>query len=108
VQPAVVLERKGIGESFGRSSELVRGSWWRVFGIGLLVFVLFAIAGGVLTTVLSVAVSERVSVVVSALVNVLVEPFALGSLVLLYYDLRLRKEGTIGEPVGAVSSSPSF
>ena len=34
--PAVILEgKKGPLESLRRSRELVRGSWWRVFGIGI-------------------------------------------------------------------------
>ncbi|MES4890096.1 hypothetical protein [Streptomyces sp. NPDC096012] len=34
--PALMLERQGIVKSMSRSAKLVRGSWWRVFGIALL------------------------------------------------------------------------
>ncbi|MFI5973717.1 glycerophosphoryl diester phosphodiesterase membrane domain-containing protein [Streptomyces sp. NPDC051452] len=34
--PALMLERQGIVKSMSRSTKLVRGSWWRVFGIVLL------------------------------------------------------------------------
>ena len=40
VIPAVVLENRGIGESFGRSRELVRGNGWNVFGVIILTFLL--------------------------------------------------------------------
>src|ERR1700745_444775 len=33
IAPVIVLERKKVGESFGRSRELVRGHAWTVFGI---------------------------------------------------------------------------
>jgi hypothetical protein len=34
--PALMLERQGIVKSMSRSAKLVRGSWWRIFGITLL------------------------------------------------------------------------
>ncbi len=33
ISPVIVLERKGVGEAFGRSRELVRGNGWTVFGV---------------------------------------------------------------------------
>ncbi|MGW3403471.1 hypothetical protein [Streptomyces zhihengii] len=41
--PAVaVFERQGVVRSLSRSAELVRGAWWRVFGVSLLAFVMAA------------------------------------------------------------------
>jgi hypothetical protein len=38
IAPTVVeLERRGVGDAFRRSAELVRGNFWRVFAIGLTV-----------------------------------------------------------------------
>ncbi|MFD4505125.1 hypothetical protein [Streptomyces sp. NPDC058457] len=34
--PALMLEKQSITKSLGRSTKLVRGSWWRVFGIQFL------------------------------------------------------------------------
>ena len=99
VSPAVVLERKGPGEALSRSAELVRGSWWRVFGIGLLVFILVAVANGVLGGVLVVLLSPRIANAVGVLVSILVQPFAMSALVLLYYDLRIRKEGGVASRI---------
>ena len=40
VIPAIVLEGRGIGESFGRSRDLVRGNGWNVFGVIILTILL--------------------------------------------------------------------
>lgn len=96
VPEAIVLERTGILGAFGRSSELVKGSWWRVFGIGLLVFIITAVLSAVLGSVagaLFVSGHRVAGEVASAIVGILVEPFQFGALILLYYDLRIRKEG---------------
>jgi len=99
---AIVLERTGIRAAFSRSSQLVRCSWWRVFGILLVVTLLVA----VLNCVVSAAVIALVTVgnasgtawtvitqALSGIVNIFVQPIQLGATVLLYYDLRIRKEG---------------
>lgn len=96
VPEAIVLERTGIWGAFSRSSQLVKGSWWRVFGIALLVFIITAVLSGVLGAVagaLLVSGHRVAGEVVSAIVTILVEPFEFGALILLYYDLRIRKEG---------------
>src|SRR5881227_267375 len=46
--PVVVLERRGVGEAFGRSREIVRGNGWSVFGLILITFVGVAIVSGLI------------------------------------------------------------
>ena len=98
----VVLEQAGVGRAFSRSWHLVGGSWWRVFGIGLLVIVLVGIVqgiiGGVITAVLLIGqssgtVSTLLNQAVSTVISIVVQPVQLTALTLLYYDLRIRKEG---------------
>ncbi|GAA2396141.1 hypothetical protein GCM10010420_22230 [Streptomyces glaucosporus] len=43
--PALMLERQGVTAAMRRSAKLVRGSWWRVFGIQILTFVLVMMVG---------------------------------------------------------------
>lgn len=100
ISQAIVLEHKGIGGAFSRSGELVRGSWWRVFGIGLVLFLLVAViqqaGGGVIVGILSLGRSTTGHLIgdaVNAVVRIIVLPIELGGLTLLYYDLRIRKEG---------------
>jgi hypothetical protein len=99
VDPVVVLERKGVGEALVRSWTLVQGAWWRVFGIGLLVFVLLGLASGALSAALGSILPPRAAGAIGILISIVVQPIAVSVLVLLYYDVRLRREGWLGEAV---------
>jgi hypothetical protein len=46
--PAIVLERQGVVASLRRSRSLVRGAWWRTFGILLLVNLIAQVLAGIL------------------------------------------------------------
>lgn len=45
--PALMLEKQGISAALRRSAKLVRGSWWRVMGIQLLVFAMLLVVTSV-------------------------------------------------------------
>src|SRR5690606_636634 len=45
--PALMLERQGVRQAMRRSWKLVGGSWWRVFGIQLLVLVLVFVVASI-------------------------------------------------------------
>jgi hypothetical protein len=51
--PVIVLERRSIGEAFGRSQEIVRGNWWPMFGLILITFVGAAIVSGLIQAAFS-------------------------------------------------------
>ncbi|MEV7180198.1 hypothetical protein [Kitasatospora sp. NPDC093679] len=53
--PALVLERQGVLAAMSRSRRLVRGSWWRLFGINVLTRVLMFIASSMILTPFSIA-----------------------------------------------------
>lgn len=84
-----VLERQDVLASFRRSRQVVSGDWWRVFGYLLLTAVLTAVIDGVLTAVFTLA---NVPALGSFLGTMLTAPFTAGVTVLLYVDLRIRKE----------------
>jgi hypothetical protein len=110
--PAVVLERQGPARSLARSWRLVRKSFWRVFWILLLAALIVLIAGAVLqipfsllTTLIggsagfvglagtgSVA-GVIIGAVGSIVAGAVTRPISAGVAVLLYLDLRMRKEG---------------
>lgn len=46
--PVLMLEKQGIGASLRRSVKLVRGSWWRIFLISVLAWLLVTIIGGMI------------------------------------------------------------
>jgi hypothetical protein len=104
VLPAIFTEDIGLGAAMSRSWALVRGRWWRTFLIlGLMFVIEYAVSlalGGFLylgQTLLSIILSsyivfsiyEAAAIITSALVF----PIVLIAMVLLYFDLRVRKEG---------------
>jgi|SRR5579884_2614799 len=100
IPQAVVLERKSIFGAFDRSWQLVSGSWWRVFGIGLVLFLIVAVISGVIGGIAGSALAlghgaggHAASTGIDAIVGIILQPFQLGALTVLYYDLRVRKEG---------------
>jgi hypothetical protein len=101
---AAVLEKQGVTDSLRRSWNLVEGNWWRVFGIvivvTILVGVLEALAGRLVGAVAGDVLGTGLS---TAVVGILIQPIQAIALTLLYYDLRIRKEG--GTAPG--SSEPS-
>lgn len=48
--PAIAWEESGVIQSFGRSSFLVKGFWWRTFGILLLLNIIAQFAVSIITT----------------------------------------------------------
>jgi hypothetical protein len=92
---AIIFEGMSAVDALRRSRDLVRGSWWRLFGIGI-VYVLLVLAlalpGGIAVVIFETA-SPALATVVLGLVGALITPiFSIGS-VLVYIDLRVRKEG---------------
>ena len=102
---AVVIEGKGPIAGLGRSWNLVTGSWWRVFGIGLVFAIIatvaimvIAIPVGIIGAIAgAIAAGEQggtvVGAIAGALATIVVTPFAYIAGTLIYFDLRVRKEG---------------
>ena len=90
----IMLERKRPLDSLWRSRDLVQGSYWRVFLIGLVYTLLavgISIVAGLADALLS-QISPVVSSIVVAGVSALITPFLWIGRTLVYYDLRVRKE----------------
>ncbi|MFF9769663.1 glycerophosphoryl diester phosphodiesterase membrane domain-containing protein [Streptomyces sp. NPDC014636] len=112
--PALMLERQGIGRSMSRSAKLVRGSWWRIFGIQLLAALITGIVSAIVTipfAVIGAAVSGDgmadflatnsghvgwtfliIRGIGSVVGTTLTLPISAGVTVLLYIDQRIRRE----------------
>jgi hypothetical protein len=110
--PALLLEELPVVASIGRSWRLVRGSFWRVFGILVLTGILVSIASSVITFPL-VAISALLDVgnevpysnfaitlaqlairgVATIVSGAIFYPFQASVTALLYIDLRMRREG---------------
>ncbi|MFG3187308.1 hypothetical protein [Streptomyces omiyaensis] len=103
--PALMLERQGIVPALKRSAKLVKGAWWRIFGITLLTQLLIMIFTMILTipfAAIAFAVDSTGSTLswtylivmgVGGIVSsALTYPIAAGVTVLLYVDQRIRRE----------------
>jgi hypothetical protein len=104
--PVKVLENKGVFDSMSRSMELTKGSWGRIFVIGLLIVALrlgisallqwpiliaagLSIRGGVR----QMAVGWQIALLLSGFVSTsLVGALATIAFSVVYYDQRVRKE----------------
>ena len=92
---AVAIENKSTFDALRRSHELVKGNWWRVFGIGV-VFVLLGIAlliPAIIASVIVGFINAVLSNIVLGVAIALVTPVMYIGSTLLYIDLRVRKEG---------------
>jgi hypothetical protein len=111
--PALMLEKQSITKSMRRSAKLVRGSWWRVFGIQLLAAIIAYIVASIIVipfAVLAAALSGDgftgfldssadlgwtfliVSGIGSVIGSMITFPITAGVTVLLYIDRRIRRE----------------
>lgn len=95
----VVLEPlDGAFDSFGRSWELTKGFKWKVFFIGLIVFIIlyapiFALGVAVGIMRVSDPQTSAILAVIGALIPVVLTPLLACVFTLMYYDLRIRREG---------------
>ncbi|MGV9559921.1 hypothetical protein [Streptomyces sp. NPDC003522] len=111
--PALMLEKQGIRKALARSAKLVRGSWWRVFGIQVLSLIIanlvamiiavpFALVGAALSPGGLSAFTDTdtelgwtyliVSGIGSVIGSLITFPITAGVAVLLYIDQRIRRE----------------
>jgi hypothetical protein len=118
VPSALVIERLTLRAAMSRSWSLVKGYFWRTFGIQLLVAVMVAVAASIVETPVTVVVeligalsnptgfahstaaigtvfgaTEIAGTIVSALVETVTAVITTATTALLYIDLRIRKEG---------------
>jgi hypothetical protein len=90
IQALVVEGRRGT-EAMGRSWGLVGGHWWHAFGTLLVAFLLTGIVNAVITAPFG-ATGWFVHAVAAAVATVVTLPYGVLVGVLLYLDLRARKE----------------
>lgn len=102
VQAVIVEGYKAVG-ALKRSFALIRGSWWRIFGItvvlslvalglGILVSLPFTLALGVSGAESGSALGNLLLFLANVMVRVTVLPVLFIAGTLLYYDLRVRNE----------------
>jgi hypothetical protein len=95
-----VIERRGPVQSLRRSRQLMRGMFWRVVGLssamfGLVYLVLIAVVaawGAVLAGYVPESSFVLLNDLIARLLTIASTPAILIAFVLIYYDIRVRKE----------------
>jgi hypothetical protein len=88
--PVMVIERQFGMRGLRRSRELTRGSLLRIVGLGLVVFIFVGVVGSGIQLLLGFL--PLVGTLVSGVVQAIGATFQSAFLVLLYFDVRCRKE----------------
>lgn len=119
--PIVLAEELRGGRALKRSLHLVRGRWWSTFAVVLVGFLLAAVVSAVIGGVLGFAVGlgagqSTVATTVAdqaaaAIGSILATPFQAAIIALIYFDLRVRKEGLdvelLARGIGEAAPSPA-
>ena len=101
--PALLLERKSGFKALGRSNDLISDSWWRTFGILIVIGIFTAIFGGVIPGLLQDAIKGTsndsftlwviLTDALSGIGFIVTAPIWAAAVTVIYYDQRVRKEG---------------
>jgi ABC-type multidrug transport system fused ATPase/permease subunit len=108
IAPAIVIERAGVIDSFGRSRELVRGNGWQVFGVIIVVFLVQAVVSAIFQGIGVGIAHNFVGYGLANLVaHVLTAPLSALAAAVMFFELRAEPavEGTptpAAEPMGGV------
>ncbi|OGC77414.1 MAG: hypothetical protein A2Z27_02030 [candidate division Zixibacteria bacterium RBG_16_50_21] len=86
--PAVALQGTSPAQALKTSSNLVKGNWWRAVGILFLSFLILLVIGLLFLPLLFLA-----PYLVLPVVSIILGPVGFIVVLLLYFDLRVRKEG---------------
>lgn len=110
VAQAVVIDGRRGPDALARSGELVRGQWWRVFGIAIVVNILVAIPAALVGLPLSLAAEQADRAVFglagSILAQLVTVPFVAIVGTLFFFDLSTRKAGSVPSPVAPPFEPP--
>jgi hypothetical protein len=93
VPATVVLEDNGPGTAIRRSWELTAGHGGRILGGILLAYLIMFALQLTVMGIVAVASNLEIAQVASNLGSIVTYPIVAGVVVLMYYDLRIRKEG---------------
>jgi hypothetical protein len=115
--PALLAEDLGPVNALGRSWQLVEGRWWRTVGIFLVVVIMTTLAlaimgatgGAIIGLVPGLSDDLRGALVqvTGSLSGALVLPVSYIAITLMYYDLRVRREGLDLDQLAQQAQPPS-
>jgi hypothetical protein len=100
--PALLFEGVGPVKALGRSFELTKDRWWPTFGALLVMYLIVVVISSILgllfgATLIASLENEALAAVIYTIVNTLSSlitlPLFAAVLTIIYFDLRVRKEG---------------
>lgn len=106
IAPAIVIERRGIFDAFGRSRHLVKGNGWPVLGT-IVVAYLIAIVATLAFTAIGGAIANGplVRIVFSTLASTPAAPVGALVAAILYFRLLPMQQQPVDEGVGTPSEN---
>lgn len=108
----VVVEGKQGPEALQRSAELVRGYWWRVLGVVIVLNLVAGVMGLIIATpfaaIADAANSGAIALIGTILGNAVTLSFVGLAGTLLYFDLRTRGAGWAAPVVGVPPADPTL
>ncbi len=91
--PVVILEGNNFTTAMSRSRDLVRGNLVKVFLVGLVLLLMYLVFFAIIQIIINFVPGPRFLVIFSAsILNAFMLPIEAAPGILLYYDLRIRKE----------------
>jgi hypothetical protein len=109
--PALVAERKGVFGSFSRAADLTRGNRWRIFGLGVIAWIILMVILAVLAAVGGASMIAQganagpaaaeaaakalspVAIALNLVINTVTGVLTSAGLAVLYVELRRLKDG---------------
>jgi hypothetical protein len=93
--PALVVENRRGTDAIGRSWNLTTGHFWHVLGTYIVAAIIAGIVSGILTAI--GGSNWFVRAILASIAAIITTPFTALVLILIYLDLRVRKEGLSDE-----------
>jgi hypothetical protein len=87
IAPAIVLEHKGVFESFGRSRQLVQGNGWSVFGVLIITWLLTGVVSGVISAIFTPLPNYLSQYFGNLIGGAIAAPFSALAVTLMYFRL---------------------
>jgi hypothetical protein len=97
--PVIVLEKKPMGEAFGRSRELVRGHGWTVFAVVIVTAILTGIVSGIIQGIFSFLGDFLRYWIGGTIAGAITGPFMAIALTVMYFRLRGTEPAQVAGPV---------
>lgn len=111
--PALVIENLGVFKAMKRSWELTKGARWWILGLIVVTFIMAQLITEGISRVLNMVISSLLEysvlifVISKALPTMILSPILMVVIILIYFNLRIQKEGFAVEHLSKQFSMPS-